>query len=475
MEPAVPLEVLPGGALDLDDEFMYHLVEPESWSAIQAADPDILEDGRVREMLTWQREHFDRHGVLASVTHFSHQFEVDLYEPGIQIDELIDKLSERSVKNQLRTELRSTAENMKTGEDSRVIMATHATRLRAIQDSYLRHDGGQCVFTMAEIKAKPQEFLVEPYIPLKTFTLLQGPGGVGKSVFTIWQISQLSEEHVLLVGEEDPVGVSRRRLQESGADLDRVHWWNLDESPLTFPSCETKLETLIKTRGIKFTIFDTITEFLDPKLKINEADDVTQVVRSLRRVATRTNSAILGIGHTNRIDSDDSYKRIGGSVAWHNRAKSVLMLGEDPVEDDMIHLFHEKSNFSEKGDPLQFRRVGHGGTVYLELCGRSDLEFREVFNAKARKPSKTEMVEPFFLEWERKLPVEIEVLRDDFNERYPDISDRTLDRGRKARNWETQNIGGIRYTGTTASFKNWTPPDASKPLTPAQRIRGRQG
>jgi hypothetical protein len=456
------LEGLPGGVnLDLDDEFMYHLVEPDSWSAIQAADPDILEDERVREMLTWQREHFDRHGVLASATHFSDEFKVELYEPAIQIDELIDKLSARSLNNQFRTELRSTAEDFKRGEDSRMMIASHLARMQPIQDSLFRH--GHHVFTMSEIEDKPQEFLVEPYIPLKTFTLLQGPGGVGKSIFVVWQISQLPEESVLLVGEEDPVGVSRRRLDESGADLDRVHWWNLDESPLTFPSCERKLETQIKTLGISFTVFDTITEFLDPKLKTNEADDVTQVIRSLRRVATRTNSAILGIGHSNRIDSGDSYKRIGGSVAWHNRAKSVLMLGEDPVEDDIIHLFHEKSNFSEKGVPLQFRRVGRGGTVYLEPCGQSDLEFHEVFNAKVHKPTKTEAIEPFFLEWESKLPANLTILREDFRERHPDISDVTFDRGRKTRNWVTYKIDGTHYVGTTASFKGWTPPSSSKP------------
>ena len=478
-----------------DEELLNHLAILESWHSIQAANPDIFTldvaltdesravgyDGtrpadlvRVLDVVEYQRDHFNKHGVLASVADLEDHFEIVLYEPEKHIDQLIEELESRYLKNQWKDEVRARAQDL-DDKDIRVIIGQQHRRLGELQESFLRHDG--CIFSLEDVDDKPQEFLLYPYLPLGVFTLCQGQGGCGKSVLSIWMMTQV-EGDVLIIGDEDTKERVKRRCIEASIDLSRVHMWDLDRFPLTLPSGERQFEAMIRAHNVKFVVLDTATEILDPKMKGTEADDVLKVITALRRVAVRTSTAILGIGHSNRNDSGDSYKRIGGSIAWFNRSKSAMMLGEDPVEENTVHLYHTKHNYSPEGEPLVFERLAsESDEVYLELVGESELEFHEVFNPKAKKPTKTEMVVEFFDEWANRLPVELDRLRADFNERYAelDISERVLDRGRKTRCWDTKRVGGVSWIGTPASFKDWTPPGESEPLSAAERIKGRRG
>lgn len=82
------------------------------------------------------------------------------------------------------------------------------------------------ILTMSDVAAEEQQFLVQPYIPVGIFTLLQGRGGVGKSLLTSYWIAELSsgripmEGDALLIGDEDAAPITRARLAAMGADLD---------------------------------------------------------------------------------------------------------------------------------------------------------------------------------------------------------------------------------------------------------------
>ena len=479
-------------ALDLDTEFVYYLGKPSAWQTLKGVDPEVLiadsieanpdsgelprwSDASSWEIFEWQKRHYEQHGVTASAMDLESHFGIRMCEPEIHVDELVDRLQERRARNMFKDLVRTHVHALKTIGDGRILIHNLARDSQAASAQFLRQDG--CVFSMEDVEDEPQEFLLDSYLPLGVFTLLQGQGGVGKSILGIWLIQQV-EGNVLIVGDEDTKETVKRRLREAGVNLARIRMWDLERHPLSFPSGEQQFETMIKAHDIRFVILDTATEVLDAKLKGTEADDVLKVIMALRRVAARTSTAILGIGHTNRNESGESYKRIGGSIAWYNRSKSALLLGEDPNEENTVHLFHEKHNYSPEGESLEFaRRARDDADVYLELTGESELEFHEVFNARSKKPTKTEQTAEFFDEWASQLPVKLEVLRADFNERYADfdISERVLDRGRKTRGWDSQQIGATYWVGTPASFRGWTPPGESEPLSAAERIKGRRG
>ena len=473
--------------LDPDQQFVYHLGEPSSWQALKDVDPAVLiaecipahpnpettqwSEASSREIFEWQKRHYEQHGVGASAADLESHFGIIMSDPETHPDELVDRLYKRHATNVSRDLIRSIAQESVDAEDNRIILHKLAKESQAASAQFLRQD--KCVIRMTDVEDAAQEFLLDPYLPLGVFTLLQGPGGVGKSILGIYLITMV-EGNVLIIGDEDHPKAVKRRLIEAGVDLDRVSMWDLDRHPLSFPSGEAALEERIKADDVSFVILDTVTELLDARLKGSDSDDVISVVMMLRRVAARTNTAILGIGHTNRNTSGDTQQRVGGSIQWYNRSKSALFLGEDPIEDGIVHVFHDKHNYSREGEPLQFeRKAREDRDVYLDLVGESELEFAEVFNPREHKATKIERVAAFLAEWEIDCPVDLSVLRDEFGDRYPDISEETLKRGRTAANWDTQRVGATYWGGPAASFRGWTPPDSDEPLTAAQRIRGR--
>lgn len=90
--------------LNLDEEIIAHLPDPEAWLVINAEgiDPVIIEDTEVRAMFVWQRNHLREHGVPATATVLADEFDLDFAEPETQIGDLLDRLRNRYAENEWR-------------------------------------------------------------------------------------------------------------------------------------------------------------------------------------------------------------------------------------------------------------------------------------------------------------------------------------------------------------------------------------
>jgi hypothetical protein len=95
--------------LDLDEEFMAHLVIPESWFIIQTEDVsyDLIEDEFIRAVYEYQKQHFLEEGKIATASVLADEFEIDLVEPETAINDLIGRLRVRYLKNKGREALKS--------------------------------------------------------------------------------------------------------------------------------------------------------------------------------------------------------------------------------------------------------------------------------------------------------------------------------------------------------------------------------
>ena len=74
-------------------------------------------------------------------------------------------------------------------------------------------------------KPRPGEWLLGCFITYGGLTVLVGEFGVGKSLFTCWLASLVTEtfgEYALFLSADDPARMIRPRLEAAGADLRKV-------------------------------------------------------------------------------------------------------------------------------------------------------------------------------------------------------------------------------------------------------------
>lgn len=98
--------------LDLDWDFIQHLVIPESFNELRKEQfsADLIEDELAEDVWTWQVNHYREHGVPATASVIEDEFdEVTIEEPLSAIGDLIERLRLRYVRNKGREKVESLA------------------------------------------------------------------------------------------------------------------------------------------------------------------------------------------------------------------------------------------------------------------------------------------------------------------------------------------------------------------------------
>lgn len=100
-------------AVDLDWEIVEHLALPDSVLTFRAESfsPKLIEDDEVRKIYEWAMEHLREHGQAATASVIEHEFEtVEFEEPLTAINDLIERLRERYLRNYTKDEVEEIAE-----------------------------------------------------------------------------------------------------------------------------------------------------------------------------------------------------------------------------------------------------------------------------------------------------------------------------------------------------------------------------
>ena len=236
----------------------------------------------------------------------------------------------------------------------------------------------------------PQAWAWEGYIPAREVTLLGAHGGAGKSTVSLmlavcaavglplFGVPTRAAPVVVFSGEDDAQTVRRRlravcRLLQvpphalagqllvlDASDADPTLWGEprMEEGPDGILRAASPATTAYKELG------DLLADAPEPLLIVDNASDTfggneikrTEVrgfVRGLRALVRKQGGAVLLLAHIDKsaakgFGGGESYS---GSTAWHNSARSRLVLKRD--KDDTLILEHEKSNFGRKREPLR--------------------------------------------------------------------------------------------------------------------------
>jgi hypothetical protein len=252
--------------------------------------------------------------------------------------------------------------------------------------------------TLADVTARPIEWLWKLWIPLGAITLLDGDPGLGKSTITLDLAARVSRgwgmpdgktsagppAGVLLLGAEDNLEYTTRpRLDAASADVSRVHALEAiqtaeGERPPVLPYDLALVEGLIAERGIRLVVVDPFMAFLDADLDAHRDQDVRRCMHRLKLLAEKCNVAILLIRHLNKLIGGPALYRGGGSIGITGAVRSALLVGKNPSEEQQCVLAPVKCNLAAKPKSLLYAVETEGETSRIGWLGETDLQADDV-------------------------------------------------------------------------------------------------
>lgn len=211
---------------------------------------------------------------------------------------------------------------------------------------------------LGDVDVEPQQWLARPFIPVGTLTIYAGYGGVGKTLFALSQIAQLTTGNsngdfagtpvdVLYIGREDGLGPLKAHAMAAGIDLkrflpivvhDTVNGRDVERG-FRLPDDLDELETYARCRDVKLVVIDPPEACIDGKL--NDMRTVRRALDPLAAFAERCDVAVLLIGHMSTSG------RLTGSEGFRDIVRSKVDFAKDPDAGDVV-IELEKSQYSSQ-------------------------------------------------------------------------------------------------------------------------------
>ena len=211
---------------------------------------------------------------------------------------------------------------------------------------------------VSSLKLKPVVWLWKPLFALGKVSILVGDPGVGKSHATLYVAASVTRGRTFVDGATCPAGnvvvmsaedgaedTILPRLMAAGADLDKVflvptvttgfdkngepvgRGFNVNDD---VPQLAAAIE---KLGNVKLIIIDPITAYT-PKTDTHNNSDVRAALRPLANLAEQSGVSIIIVTHFNKNEGQKAMKRLSGSDAYAAAARSVVVVGRDPGEED---------------------------------------------------------------------------------------------------------------------------------------------
>ena len=219
-------------------------------------------------------------------------------------------------------------------------------------------------------RVRPVRWLWARRIPLGLPSLIVGEEGVGKGTFVAWLAARTTRGEldgdldgepmrVLIVGDEDgfePVWVPR--LYAAGADLAQLRTLE-DGEYLDDPSGRADaLALALEQERIALVLLDQLLDHVHggrDGQAIYNPKSVRQAMQPFRRVAARTDAAVVGLLHPIKGRVSSFRQLMAGSHQFNAVSRSSMLLAVDPEDDERRVFVRGKGNHSAAPRSFEFR------------------------------------------------------------------------------------------------------------------------
>ncbi|MGH7883270.1 MAG: AAA family ATPase [Candidatus Dormibacteraceae bacterium] len=341
--------------------------------------------------------------------------------------------------------------------DAREALETVGEPLRQLEAEALeagdkRH--APMTIRISEVEREEVEWLWWQRLPLGKVVVLDGDPGLGKSTVTLDLAARVSTGSqmpdgtdsipggagvVVLSAEDGLADTIRPRLEDAGADLERVATFKVSDAQGAerfpeLPADIPAIERVIAEMKAKLLIIDPLMAYLGGEVNSHRDQDVRRALAPLANLAERAGVVAVVVRHLNKASGGSPIYRGGGSIGIIGAARVGLLVAKDPQDEERRILAPLKNNLSASPLSLAYKMVaGEKGTVRVEWQGSSDLTAAQLLvvasSETAGERSALEEAEAFLIERLSKGPVPSKEALEDAREF--GIADRTLKRARQ--------------------------------------------
>jgi putative DNA primase/helicase len=217
---------------------------------------------------------------------------------------------------------------------------------------------------MAEVQAKPIEWLWPNWLAIGKVSMLSGKGGKGKSTILCDLAARTTTgaawpDHVsggkpgsvvILAAEDDAADTLKPRLVAAHADMSRV--FNIRSAysagqrrTFNIQTDLAALEAEVERLGdVRLVIIDPITSYLG-RVDSHKNADVRAVLEPIGEFATRQRVAVVCNNHFSK-GGGDANDRMIGSVAFVNYVRTALIVTPDAENESRLLLLPAKNNIA---------------------------------------------------------------------------------------------------------------------------------
>ncbi|MCC7364830.1 MAG: AAA family ATPase [Dehalococcoidia bacterium] len=246
---------------------------------------------------------------------------------------------------------------------------------------------------VSEVASESLSWLWDGRIPLGKITILDGDPGLGKSTMLFDIAARVTTGRampdgnasdlngpagVLILSAEDGLADTiRPRLEQAGADLDRVvvlesvkDEAGYDRLP-AIPDDIERLEAAIQEADAALVVLDPLMAYLGANINSYRDQDVRRALGALKGVAERSGAANVAVRHLNKAMSSNALYRGGGSIGIVGAARSALLVAADPDDPtgERRILVSTKSNLGPPPSALAYRLVSSGEVAVVSWEG----------------------------------------------------------------------------------------------------------
>jgi len=226
------------------------------------------------------------------------------------------------------------------------------------------------IVSIADIQPEPVEMVIDPMLPRGEVTILDGDPDAGKSWLWMALLAGLTGSKIcplpsplkngardiqcalILTTEDSPEKTIRPRLEELGADLNRIKIVQFsDEAEMFFTASDSKdVLRLVKRTMPDIVVIDPLTLYAatEQGFDSNKATSVRKMLTPLVRVARKLNTAFLVNRHYGKTPKSAMHRGIG-SIDYAATARSMIGVNKDPEDQYRTRIVsHIKSNLAPR-------------------------------------------------------------------------------------------------------------------------------
>ncbi len=265
------------------------------------------------------------------------------------------------------------------------------------------------VVNLADVTAERVDWLWPGRIALGKVAIIEGDPGLGKSTVTLDLAARVSRGLAMpdgAVGPGVPAGVVilsaedgladtiRPRLDAAGADVSRIVALTgilapdqVDEygHPPSLPVDISAIEATAIEAAAVLIIIDPLMAYLGSQVDSHRDQDVRRALAPLAAMAERVGAAVIVVRHLNKSAGASAVYRGGGSIGIIGAARTALLVGADPEDENRRILAVSKCNLAAIAPALAYTLVYDPafGCARVEWHGATEHRASELLAAPA--------------------------------------------------------------------------------------------